>query len=112
MGTFVYEGNVKTEIDDWALAHVQVVMVAKLRRGEPFCFSWKEDISVGGGRISLWIHAGSSMVFKYQESRHAPLNRAWFDALSFTANSPAGLYLVPEPNPASSENWHAGTADA
>lgn len=72
-------------------------MTAKLRRGEPFPYSWKEDASIGGGRVTVWLHAGSSLVFKYVGSRQPEINRAWVDALAYTANSPGGLYLVPEP---------------
>lgn len=97
MGKFIYEGGPKVEIEDRALTHLQIVVTAKLRRGEPFSFTWKEDNSVGGGRTTVWIHAASSMVFKYHGSRQPSINRAWVDALAFTANSPSGLYLTPEP---------------
>lgn len=43
------------------------------------------------------MHGGSAMVFKYHGSRQPAINRAWAEALAFTANSPGGLYLVPEP---------------
>ena len=97
MGRFIYENSVKVEVEDRALTHVQLVMTAKLRRGEPFGFSWREDASIGGGRTTVWVHAGSSLVFKYSGSRQPAVNRAWVDALAFTANAPTGLYLVPEP---------------
>lgn len=97
MGKFVYEGAVKTEIEDRALTHLQLVITAKLRRGEPFTFTWKEDLSVGGGRTGVWLHSGSSLVFKYNGSRQPSINREWIEALAFTASSPSGLYLVPEP---------------
>ncbi|KYJ99050.1 MULTISPECIES: hypothetical protein [unclassified Microbacterium] len=97
MGRFIYDGSTKVEVEDRALRHLQLVMTAKLRRGEPFPYTWKEDASVGGGRITVWLHAGSSMVFKYVGSRQPEINRAWVDALAYTANSPGGLYLVPEP---------------
>lgn len=97
MGKFIYEGGVKVEIEDRALTHLQLVITVKLRRGEPFPFSWREDVSVGGGRTTIWIHPGSSLVFKYYGGRQPSINRAWTDALAFTANSPSGLYLVPEP---------------
>lgn len=97
MGKLIYEGNVKTEIEDRALSHIQVVITSKLRRGEPFSFSWREDNSVGGGRITVWIHAGSNLVFKYHGSRQPSINRAWVEALAYTASSPSGLYLVHEP---------------
>ncbi|MDQ0729072.1 ATP-dependent DNA ligase [Microbacterium sp. W4I20] len=97
MGKFMYEGGVKIEIEDRALTHLQLVISAKLRRGEPFPFTWREDMSVGGGRTTVWLHAGSSLVFKYAGSRQPAINRAWIDALAFTASAPSGLYLVPEP---------------
>lgn len=97
MGRFIYEGGVKTEIEDRALTHLQLVMTAKLRRGEPFGFTWREDMSVGGGRTTVWVHAGSSLVFKYHGSRQPSINREWIEALAMTASAPSGLYLVPEP---------------
>ena len=97
MGKFIYEGGPKVEIEDRALTHIQLVMTAKLRRGEPFPFSWREDSSVGGGRTTVWIHSGSSIVFKYFGSRSPSVNRAWVEALAYTANTPTGMYLVPEP---------------
>ena len=97
MGKFVYDGTVKTEIEDRALTHVQLVMTAKLRRGEPFPFSWREDASVGGGRTTVWVQPSSSLVFKYYGSRQPEINRAWIEALAYTANTPTGLHLVPEP---------------
>ena len=97
VGKFSYDGTVKTEIEDRALTHIQLVMTAKLRRGEPFPFSWLEDASVGGGRTTVWVQPGSSLVFKYYGSRQPAINRAWIEALAHTANQPSGLYLVPEP---------------
>ena len=97
MGKFIYEGSVKSEIEDRALTHLQLVITAKLRRGEPFPFSWREDASVGGGRTTVWMLPGSSLLIKYFGSRQPTINRAWIEALAFTANSPGGLYLVPEP---------------
>lgn len=97
MGKFIYEGGTKSEIEDRALAHIQLVVTAKLRRGEPFGFTWREDASVGGGRTTVWVHPGASIVYKYYGGRQPSINRAWIEALAFTANSPTGLYLVPEP---------------
>lgn len=101
VGKFIYEGGPKTEIEDRALTHLQLVISAKLRRGEPFSFTWKEDSSVGGGRTTVWVHPGSSLVFKYHGSRQPSVNRAWIDALAYSSNAPGGLYLVPEPSESS-----------
>ncbi|AXL13893.1 ATP-dependent DNA ligase [Microbacterium foliorum] len=111
MGKFIYEGTVKSEIEDRALTHLQLVITAKLRRAEPFSFSWREDASVGGGRTTVWIHPASSLVFKYFGSRQPSINRAWVEALAFTANAPSGLHMVPEPQDASGVPASADPAD-
>ena len=96
MGKFIYENNVKVDFDDRALAHLLVVINSKLRRGESFAFTWKDDASVGNGRTTVWMHPSAGLVYKFYGARSPALNRAWIDALAFTANSPGGLYLVPE----------------
>ncbi|WP_350353258.1 ATP-dependent DNA ligase [Microbacterium sp. A8/3-1] len=96
-GKFIYEGNVKVEFPDRALAHLQLAITTKIRRAEPFAFSWKEDVSTGGGRTIVWIHPGSSLVFKWEGSQPSTMDRTWVEALILTASSPSSLYLVPEP---------------
>ena len=97
MGKFTYENSVRIDFDDRLLLHLQTVIGNKLRRSESFFFSWRDDPSVGDGRSAVWLHAGSAMSFKYYGSRTPRLNRMWLEALAFTANSPSGLYVVPEP---------------
>lgn len=99
MGKFVYEGEVRADFEDRLLAHLQIVMRDKLRRGEAFFFTWKEDVSIGGGRVAVWVHPGASLTFRFHGSRTPSLSREWVDALMYTANGPAGLYIVPEPPP-------------
>lgn len=97
MGRFNYNANVKTDIEDRALAHLQIVIGNKLRRGEPFYFTWRDDPSVGDGRRAVWIHPGADLDFKYFGSRAPVINRAWLDKLAHLANATTGLYLVSEP---------------
>ncbi|TDN90676.1 ATP-dependent DNA ligase [Microbacterium sp. BK668] len=97
MGKFIYEGIIKVDFEDRTLAHLQIVIGTKLRRGEAFHFSWRDDPSLGDGRTTVWLHPRSSLVYKFYGSRRPALNRAWIDALAYTANSPSGLYVVPEP---------------
>jgi hypothetical protein len=97
MGKFIYEGTTRVDIEDRLLAHLQVVVGNKLKRSEPFYFTWKDDLSLGGGRTAVWLHPRASIVFKFHGGRSPSLNRAWLDALMQTANSPTGLYAVPEP---------------
>ncbi|KQX06907.1 MULTISPECIES: DUF7882 family protein [unclassified Leifsonia] len=97
MGRFTYDSTLKVEFEDRALAHLQLVVGAKMRRGESFHFSWRDDTSVGDGRTIVWIHPGANVVYKFFGSRPPAINRAWVEALMTTANSSAGLHMVPEP---------------
>jgi hypothetical protein len=97
VGRLTYEGTVRAELDDRVLTHVQVVIGTKLRRNEPFYFTWQGDVSTGGGRTTVWVHSGASLVFWYYGGRPAKINRSWLEALMRTANSPTGLQIVAEP---------------
>lgn len=97
MGRLIYEGTLKVDLEDRTLAHVQFVIANKLRRSEPFFFTWREDPSTGEGRTSIWVHSGANIAFKYHGSRTPAMNRAWLEALAVTANSVNGLHVVPEP---------------
>lgn len=96
MGKFIYE-SLRVDFEDRVLAHLQYVIGAKLRRGESFHFSWRDDASIGNGRTTIWMHPSATIVYKYYGSRPPSINRAWIEALSQAANSGAGLHLVPEP---------------
>jgi hypothetical protein len=97
VGKFTYSLGLKVDFDDRVLAHLQVVISNKLRRGESFLFTWRDDSSLGDGRTSVWLNPNLAMAFKYYGSRPPALNRTWVEALAVTANSPVGLYVVPEP---------------
>lgn len=98
MGKFIYDGSIKVDFDDRTLAHLQVVIGNKLRRGEPFHFTWRDDTSIGDGRTSIWLHPRCSLVYKYYGSRTPRINGLWIDALAFAANSVGGLYVMHEPD--------------
>ncbi|MDJ0338409.1 ATP-dependent DNA ligase [Cryobacterium sp. PH31-O1] len=97
MGKFTYDSSVAVDFDDRVLAHIQIVIGAKLRRGESFYFSWRDDPLAGGGRSTVWVHPGISLSFKFFGSKTPILNRDWVDALSLSANSATGLQVVVEP---------------
>ncbi len=61
MGTLHYgfERGYAIEIDDRTLAHLQFVIVAKLRRSEGFAFIWNKPTDAGSGRAVLWLAPGS-----------------------------------------------------
>ncbi|MCU1419091.1 MAG: ATP-dependent ligase [Mycetocola sp.] len=96
MGTLTYDSKVTASIDDRILAHLQVVILAKLRRGEPFAFTWKENAN-GLGRTTIWIHNAISLTFQYYGGKTPQLNSRWIQALVRSSNSVGGLEIVPEP---------------
>lgn len=98
MGTLYYGASTSTdEFDDRVLAHLQLAIVAKLRRGEPFVFSWDVEREKGSGSNAIWISPTIPLRFTYQAGRRGPINRSWVEALLKAANSVAGLRIVDEP---------------
>lgn len=96
MGTLTYDSSLAADFDDRTLAHLQFVIGAKLRRNEPFFFTWKDDPAIGNGRSAIWVHAAIPLTFKFAGSRPPAISRDWIDALMLSANSAGGLHLVPE----------------
>lgn len=103
MGRLTYDGVVSVEFEDRLLAHLQLVIGNKLRRGESFHFSWRDDASIGDGRTIIWVHPNASVVYKFFGGKTPAINRAWVEDLMTTANSAGGLHLVPEPSSTRSE---------
>jgi hypothetical protein len=97
MGTLFYGERTDIAFDDRTLFHLQLVIGAKLRRGEAFFFSWKEDVTTGSGRGSIWIQRSIPLSFKMHTSRSFPVNRRWLEQLTLSANSAQGLFLTEEP---------------
>ena len=96
MGTLNYDSKLVATFDDRVLAHLQVVIWSKMRRGEQFAFTWV-DPHRSGGRTSIWVNPAISMTFDFFGSKTPTLNPAWVEALTRSANSPGGLVVVPEP---------------
>ena len=98
MGKLVYaDGSLQLDIDDRVLAHLQIVIVAKLRRDEGFVLSWKDEPGIGQGRSSVWLHRSVPLYFQYASAEAPSINRQWVEILTISANSAAGLRLVEEP---------------
>lgn len=94
MGTLHYGSPpVSFPIDDRALAHVELVVVAKLRRSENFAFSIDD---ADGGRQTIWISTAATIRFEYDQVVHE-INRMWLEELIDSANTTAGMRLLPEP---------------
>ena len=97
MGKLSYDRAVTVDFDDPLLAHLQIVIGIKLRRGESFYFSWKDDTRIGDGRTSIWLHPTIALVYKFYGSRNPSINPAWVHALELSANTNTGLQIVLEP---------------
>ena len=95
MGTLTYDGVI-VEFDDRLLAHLQIVIVQKLRCGESFLLSWKDAVSIGNGRSSVWLHPSIPLYFKFWGSRPPTINRQWIAELTASANSAHGLVVFGE----------------
>lgn len=92
MGTLIY-GGMDVEMDDRLLAHVQIVIVNSLRRGEPLLMSWLDAPSVGDGRSAVWLNPNVTLYFKFAGSRSPQIDREWLKALTQSAESSTGLIL-------------------
>lgn len=98
MGKFIYgTPSITVDFDDRVLAHLKVVILSKVRRGESFTFSWEYTASSGNGHSSIWVHPTIPLQFDFLGSREPQLNRAWVEQLAQLANSPGGLRVIPEP---------------
>ena len=95
----LYYGDARRpiRIEDRALAHVQAVTIAKLRRNEGFSLSWPKSQAEGSGRSTVWLHSSIPIEFEFEGSRHPTMNREWLNVMSGLASSTSGLILVPEP---------------
>ena len=98
MGKFLYGAHVAVEFDDRVLAHLQIVIGAKIRRGESTLFSWRDSAGSGDGRTTVWLHPLADLTFKYYGHRPSAINTAWVEAMMLEANKPSGLQLTPEPS--------------
>ncbi len=96
MGRFLYQNAANSvEVDDRALAHLRLVIMTKLRRGEPFMFETSSPH--GTGRRDFWMHPTIAVQFYFAGSRPPQINHRWVDSLMESANSADGLRMVPEP---------------
>lgn len=95
MGTLHYGSPPASfEIDDRSLAHIELVIMAKLRRRENLSFSLIDQKT--SLRQALWISPVTTLRFQY-DGPMPEINRLWLQDLVDTANSSTGLRLVPEP---------------
>ena len=95
MGYLAYE-NRSIEFDDRVLAHIQIVIVQKLRRHEGFLMSWRDGNAIGDGRSSIWLSSDIPLYFKFAGGQPPQINPEWISALMASANSSRGLIVFGE----------------
>jgi hypothetical protein len=101
MSKLTYGANARPiEMDDRTLAHLEIAILSKLRRQEPFALSW---ISAGedgeaAGRRTAWISPGIELEFVYTTSELPEINREWAEMLMLSADR-GSMHLRPEPEP-------------
>lgn len=95
VGSITYDGLV-IQIDDRTLAHLQIVIVNKLRRGDRFLMSWKDSPAVGDGRSGIWLDRTIPLRFKFDGGRVPTINTQWLAELSASADSSRGLIVTRE----------------
>lgn len=94
MGNLYYGQSRVFDFDDRTLAHLRSVILVKLQRQESFVFTW-QDVDL---QRSIWLHPTVALEFEISSPRGAELNRGWVELLADSANTPAGLRLIPEPD--------------
>jgi hypothetical protein len=95
MGTLIYDGSA-IHFDDRTLAHLQIVVVNKLRRHEGFAMSWRDSGEVGDGRSTIWLDPSIPLYFKFDGSRAPEISRDWLSVLMESAESSTGLIVTDE----------------
>jgi hypothetical protein len=95
VGTLQYDG-VLVEFEDRLLAHLQIVIVQKIRRGESFLMSWRDAPETGDGHSAIWVHPAQNLYFKFAGSKVPSINQEWLEQLTLSANSPRGLLVMRE----------------
>lgn len=93
MGLLIYDRCDPIEMEDRTLAHLQVVIVDKLRRGEHFAMTLQN----GRRTLTCWLSPRTPIEFVYHGNRHPTLNHAWLELLAGEAGVTGVLSLFPEP---------------
>jgi hypothetical protein len=93
MGALTYEGAA-TKFDDRLLAHLQIVIVQRLRQNRSFLMSWLNALEVGDGRTSIWVHAHAGLRFTFDGSRAPAIDEHWLGVLGASADGPRGLIVM------------------
>jgi hypothetical protein len=93
MGFLIYDDSREVAIEDRTLAHVQIVMIDKLRRNEKFAVNLRSDRAL----VTIWVSTYTPMMFVYEGNRHPVINHAWVELLAGESGLTGVLEILPEP---------------
>jgi len=94
MGTLFYGGDrTPIRIDDRILAHLRVVVTAKMRRGEGFLLSWTDSVTIGDGRSSVWLNARTDLHYKFDGVKEVKLDPALLEQLNVESIQARGIEI-------------------
>lgn len=98
MGRLHY-GDSTFDMEDRLLAHLQLIIGVKLRRGENFFMSWRAADSSSMGRHAVWIDNGVPIHCEYDAQIPVELNMSWAERLADLAAKGGGLIIQAEDVP-------------
>jgi hypothetical protein len=93
MGTLKYDGTT-AQFEDRLLAHIQSIVIQKLRRQESFQITWSDGDEHGGGRTAIWVHPAAVLTFHFDSNSNPNLDRDWLEKLMVSASSAGGLFIT------------------
>jgi hypothetical protein len=82
-------------MDDRVLAHIQVILSAKMRRRESFFLSWDGSSKTGGSHM-VWMHEAVPVHIQFSATRIPAVNREWINLLMKDATT-GTVHLGEEP---------------
>lgn len=84
-------GSTLLELPDRLLAHVKIVIAAKLRRGESFTLTWHQRSGTAAGRTTVWIHPSIPLRFVFDSAEPELLDPELLRSLATQAATAGGL---------------------
>lgn len=94
MGQLFYGTNAPPiRVPDHLLAHLKVIIAAKLRRNESFTLNWKHGPDTAPGRSSIWLQPAIPLRFVFDTETADQLDRGLLQTLSHQSNSNGGVSI-------------------
>jgi hypothetical protein len=93
LGSLHYgDDGAAARLDDVDLEHLEVVIVNKLRRSEPFLLTVESNDALEP-TVAFWIHEHADLRFAFDRREASPTDRSRLEQMIQQASSAAGLRL-------------------